>query len=72
MDAAPILLIFAHPYPDRSRANRALMEAIESLAEARVRSLYDLYPSFDIDVQAERRELESAIEFDLARAEGTR
>lgn len=60
MDAAPILLIFAHPYPDRSRANRALMEAVESLAEVRVRSLYDLYPSFDIDVQAEQRELASA------------
>ena len=44
-----ILVVFAHPYPDRSSANRALVEALAGLPDLEVRSLYDLYPSFDID-----------------------
>ena len=44
-----LLLVFAHPYPDRSRANQALLEAVRGLAGVEVRSLYDLYPGFDID-----------------------
>ena len=55
-----LLLIFAHPYPDRSRANMALVEAVRGLAGVEVRSLYDLYPGFDIDVQAEQHALTRA------------
>src|SRR5690349_11399625 len=47
-------LIYAHPYPDRSRANRALLGAVAGLPEPEVRSLYDLYPDFGIDVEAEQ------------------
>lgn len=54
---APVLLVFAHPYPDRSRANRLLLEAVSDLDGVRVRSLYDLYPSFDIDVAEEQAAL---------------
>jgi glutathione-regulated potassium-efflux system ancillary protein KefF len=52
-----VLVIQAHPYPDRSRANRALGRAIEGLAGLEVRSLYDLYPDFSIDVAAEQAAL---------------
>jgi len=50
----PVLLIVAHPYPDRSRANRRLLSAAEGLEGVAVRSLYDLYPGFDIDVELEQ------------------
>ena len=50
-------LIHAHPYPDRSRAGRALLAAVRDLPGVHVRSLYNLYPDFDIDVEAERAAL---------------
>jgi glutathione-regulated potassium-efflux system ancillary protein KefF len=49
-----IVVIFAHPYPSRSHAGRALVEAVRTLPDLEVRSLYDLYPDFDIDVGAEQ------------------
>jgi len=52
-----ILVIQAHPYPDRSRANGILARAIEGLDLLEVRSLYDLYPDFSIDVGAEQAAL---------------
>jgi glutathione-regulated potassium-efflux system ancillary protein KefF len=52
-----ILVLQAHPYPDRSRANRALGRAIERLPDVEIRSLYDLYPDFSIDVDDEQRAL---------------
>lgn len=55
-----LLVIFAHPYPDRSRANRLLLEAVRGLPSVAVRSLYDLYPDFDIDVPAEQTALTEA------------
>jgi glutathione-regulated potassium-efflux system ancillary protein KefF len=57
MTDPPILLVFAHPYPDRSRANRRLLAAAEEFEGVTVRSLYDLYPGFNIDVTAERAAL---------------
>jgi glutathione-regulated potassium-efflux system ancillary protein KefF len=50
-------LIFAHPYPHRSRSNRALLEAVADLPSLEVRSLYDLYPDFAIDIEAEQAAL---------------
>lgn len=55
-----ILVVYAHPYPRRSRANRALLEAVGELPDLTVRSLYDLYPGFDIDVEAEQTALAAA------------
>jgi len=55
-----ICVIFAHPYPGRSRANRALAGALRELPGVEQRSLYDLYPDFDIDAAAERSALERA------------
>jgi glutathione-regulated potassium-efflux system ancillary protein KefF len=55
-----ILIIYAHPYPQHSRASRALLNAVRHLPDVEVRSLYDLYPDFDIDVAAEQAALTRA------------
>ncbi len=55
-----ILVIHAHPYPRNSRAGAALLEAIRDIPALELRSLYDLYPDFDIDVAAEQAALERA------------
>jgi glutathione-regulated potassium-efflux system ancillary protein KefF len=55
-----LALIFAHPYPTRSRANRALLSAAEGLDGVDIHSLYDLYPDFDIDVETEQALLSRA------------
>jgi glutathione-regulated potassium-efflux system ancillary protein KefF len=55
-----ILVVYAHPYPRRSRACAALVEAIEGLPALEVRSLYEMYPDFDLDVAAEQAALERA------------
>jgi glutathione-regulated potassium-efflux system ancillary protein KefF len=55
-----ILVVFAHPYPNRSRANRAALGAVRDLPDLEVRSLYDLYPDFAIDVEAEQEALQRA------------
>ena len=55
-----ILVIHAHPYPRTSRAGAALLEAIRDVPTLEVRSLYDLYPDFDIDVASEQAALERA------------
>jgi glutathione-regulated potassium-efflux system ancillary protein KefF len=52
-----ITVYYAHPYPDRSAANRLLVEAVRDVPGVRVRPLYDLYPDFAIDVAAEQRSL---------------
>jgi glutathione-regulated potassium-efflux system ancillary protein KefF len=55
-----ILIIHAHPYPQRSRAGHALLAAVRDLPGVEVRSLYDRYPDFDIDVAAEQAALARA------------
>lgn len=55
-----IVVVRAHPYPGRSRAGAALLAALQGLAGLEVRSLYDLYPDFDVDAAGERAALERA------------
>jgi len=55
-----ILVIYAHPYPARSRACATLLAALRDRQGLEVRSLYELYPDFDIDGDAERAALERA------------
>lgn len=55
-----IVVIHAHPYPSRSRACAALVEAIRDLPGLELRPLYDLYPDFDVDAAAEQAALERA------------
>lgn len=54
------VVIYAHPYPDRSRANRILIDAVRTLDDVTVRPLYDLYPDFAIDEVRERELLTAA------------
>jgi glutathione-regulated potassium-efflux system ancillary protein KefF len=60
MPPPKILVIYAHPYPSRSRACKALLQGIQELPSLEVRSLYDLYPDFDIDIGAEQEALTRA------------
>jgi glutathione-regulated potassium-efflux system ancillary protein KefF len=55
-----ICVIHAHPYPSRSRSNRALADALREWPSLDFRALYELYPDFDIDVAAEQAALERA------------
>ena len=55
-----ILVVHAHPYPVRSRTGGALLAAIGDVPGVQVRSLYQMYPDFDIDPRAEREALEAA------------
>ena len=55
-----IVVIHAHPYPSRSRAGAALLGAIRDIPAIEVRSLYELYPDYDIDVAAEQAALARA------------
>ncbi len=55
-----IYVVFAHPYPSQSRANRALLDAVRPLRGVEVSSLYERYPDFDIDVAAEQDALSRA------------
>ena len=55
-----IVVVFAHPYPARSRACARLLAAIRDLPALAVRDLYQLYPDFDIDVAAEQAALAGA------------
>jgi len=55
-----ILVLYAHPHPRRSIGGRALLEAVSTLPNVTVHSLYDLYPDFAIDAAAERQRLAAA------------
>jgi len=55
-----ILIVFAHPYRNRSRANGALLSAIDGLESVTVNALYDKYPAFDVDAEAEQALLADA------------
>lgn len=53
-------LIFAHPYFEASKANRALLDAVRELPEVEVADLHALYPDGRIDVDVELERLLSA------------
>ena len=55
-----ICVIHAHPYPSRSRTNRALADALRGMAGVDFRALYEHYPDFDIDISVEQKALERA------------
>jgi hypothetical protein len=51
---ASFLLLFAHPALEKSRVNRFLLEAVQSLDFVTVNDLYEQYPAFDIDIDREQ------------------
>ena len=52
-----ILIIYAHPYPHHSHANKRMLEQARTLEGVEIRSLYQLYPDFNIDIAAEQTAL---------------
>lgn len=52
-----VLLVFAHPALERSRANSVLAETARNAAGVTFHDLYETYPDFVIDVEAEQRKL---------------
>lgn len=55
-----VLIIYAHPYPQHSHANKRMLEQARTLENVEIRSLYQLYPDFNIDVAAEQEALSRA------------
>ncbi len=55
-----ILVLYAHPAPQRSRINRKLADAARKLDGVLVHDLYETYPDFYIDVAREQALVEHA------------
>ncbi|AMP08120.1 glutathione-regulated potassium-efflux system ancillary protein kefF [Collimonas arenae] len=55
-----ILILYAHPTPHHSRANRRLAEAAAKVPNVQVHDLYELYPDFHIPVRREQALVEQA------------
>jgi glutathione-regulated potassium-efflux system ancillary protein KefG len=56
---AALLVVLAHPAMERSRANKAMTEAVQDAPGVTLLDLYELYPDFVIDVRAEQKRLVS-------------
>ncbi|MFC5410174.1 NAD(P)H-dependent oxidoreductase [Larkinella bovis] len=52
---ASVLILFAHPALEKSKTNRILMGACQSVESVTVNDLYEEYPDFDIDVDREQQ-----------------
>lgn len=52
-----VLVLFAHPKFEHSEANKVLIQAITGLENVVIRDLYELYPDFNISIQAEQEAL---------------
>ncbi len=50
-----ILIIFAHPRFEKSRANKLLTQYIPNRENITFHDLYELYPTFDIDIEHEKQ-----------------
>ncbi len=50
-----ILVLFAHPRLEKSKINRQLLTVIPSSSDITFQDLYELYPDFNIDVEAEKK-----------------
>lgn len=52
------LIVIGHPYWKDSVANRAILEELQKLRpQIKLSNLIELYPDFDIDIEAEQRKL---------------
>ena len=49
-----ILVLYAHPRTEASRANRRLKRVAEGIEDVTVVDLYATYPTYDIDIDAEQ------------------
>lgn len=53
-----ILILFAHPALQKSRANRILIDGLDKIEGVTFHDLYQAYPEIDIEVQREKELLE--------------
>ncbi|WP_050464068.1 glutathione-regulated potassium-efflux system oxidoreductase KefF [Herbaspirillum autotrophicum] len=60
MTSPCILILYAHPAANRSRANRRLIAAVADLPQVRIHDLYEMYPDFHIDIAYEQTQLQQA------------
>jgi glutathione-regulated potassium-efflux system ancillary protein KefG len=51
------LVVFAHPHFETSIVQRKLLAGIRGMANVSVHDLYDAYPDFHIDIEAEKSRL---------------
>jgi glutathione-regulated potassium-efflux system ancillary protein KefG len=54
-----VLILFFHPRYESSRANRLLLQHAASLDGVTTCDMYELYPDFNIDVEAEKQRVEA-------------
>lgn len=54
-----ILILFSHPNFEKSRANTVLVNHIKDIEGITFRDLYECYPDFHIDVNAEKKLLKT-------------
>lgn len=57
VDHPTTLVIFAHPVLERARVAPGLLAAAQGAPHVEIRDLYELYPDFTIDVEAEQAAL---------------
>lgn len=50
-----LLLLFAHPVLEKSRVHSRLLQALEGLPNVTLHDLFEHYPDFDIDINAEQQ-----------------
>lgn len=55
-----IVILYSHPYPPRSHVGKVLLAAVQDLPFVTTRTLYDRYPDFAINVDAEREAITGA------------
>lgn len=52
--AKKILVLFAHPLLEKSRANKALLGAYTRFGDCTFHDLYEEYPNFDVNIEREQ------------------
>src|SRR5687767_1197669 len=50
-----VLIIFAHPRFEKSRANNALVGALRGIDGVTFHDLYERYPDFNVDLEFEKQ-----------------
>lgn len=52
-----IQLLIVHPFPHRSKVNRALLDGVRDIPGTHLNDLYERYPDFYIDIEKEQQAL---------------
>jgi glutathione-regulated potassium-efflux system ancillary protein KefG len=52
-----VYFVFAHPFRNRSRVNATVLERVSGLTDVTVTDLYEKYPDFHINAEAEKKKI---------------